>query len=351
MSSPQPGRDGEVLVYSPAKHSGHGPVVIYVNGIQTTPQTHAATATNLAEALGISVTGVFNQSGGLASMALAMATEATTAACRTIAPPARSSRPLFSNEGSGSQRALHTLDVGTERIGDFGRAAAAEACDATASRLESATAIASFTTDLSQSGDEWTKLGLRHLPSREFSLFERLVPGVREAAALGAAVRQLSRSLSDEMLRRQVARNLIVGTNPASRSMFDVLLRRLGEGGTPRVIAHSQGNIITSTALAGVAFVRQYRDLPVTVFSVASPAWAWPTAERFSLRGPYQNEGDFVPILGSLKAVTKAFPPSITAHDMDKYIRESPLIGDLRRDLALGPVALSPSGRGASGSW
>jgi hypothetical protein len=153
------------------------------------------------------------------------------------------------------------------------------------------------------------------------------------------------------------------------------------------IIAHSQGNLITSNALFVLEDVLGSAGLSnIRVYSLASPAPAWPLGLRVAnggggrqdnafmndmvalLRphnlakkigvGGFQNAGDF-------RTDSSSGPVALAPHDVNKIIESLNFLKSIRRDLGL-PPELSPdflrraaaiaqsqigSTGGASGSW
>lgn len=153
------------------------------------------------------------------------------------------------------------------------------------------------------------------------------------------------------------------------------------------IVAHSQGNLITSNALFVLEDVLGAAGLSnIRVYSLASPAPAWPLGLRITnggggrqdnafmndmvalLRphnlakkigvGGFQNAGDF-------RTDSSSGPVALAPHDVNKIIQTLNFLKSIRRDLGLIPD-LSPellrkaaataqqqlrSSGGASGSW
>jgi len=333
-----PERDGDLRSYFPSDPvPSTRQLVIYVNGMLTRPAAHAETAQMLADRLGIGVTGVYNLSGGTLSHHIEQVAEVTREACKSIAAPPRSERAPLPDDASWSARFGTFVTSGVDAVVDGTRNRASGACVVAAGGISTAAEGTRFMTDLAQSGDEYLRLGTNHAATQQYSVETLMFDHrARAAALLGAQWRRISRGMSSDGARRYFVESNILGGNIATRVLFELLMKAAGGGMNARVVAHSQGNLITSTALAGVAFMRQYRTLPVTVYAVASPAYMWPQISGFTLRGPYEHFTDPIPKL-SMRAgnpiATQAGEGN--AHAIENYIINSPLIRDMRYDMAL----------------
>ncbi|MBY0319042.1 MAG: hypothetical protein K2X72_09985 [Reyranella sp.] len=129
--------------------------------------------------------------------------------------------------------------------------------------------------------------------------------------------------------------------NAASSSLFDLLLFK---GATWPIkpiciVAHSQGNLITSNALfLYSALVHKYKVNPpaIHVFSVASPAPSWPTEAGFISVGNYWHRYD--PVTGLSANRNKrgssngqgAMTTYSSSHGMDTYLQDTQLVNAIR---------------------
>jgi len=153
------------------------------------------------------------------------------------------------------------------------------------------------------------------------------------------------------------------------------------------IIAHSQGNLITSNALFVLEDVLGAAGLSnIRVYSLASPAPAWPVGLRISNGGGGRQDNafmnDMVALLrphnlakkigvdrfqnaGDFRTYSGSGPVALAPHDVNKIIESLNFLKSIRRDLGLTPD-LSPdflrkaseiaqtqisSTGGASGSW
>jgi hypothetical protein len=145
--------------------------------------------------------------------------------------------------------------------------------------------------------------------------------------------------VSEEQIPQFLAnleRNYVVW-NRATLSLFRQLI--LHRRQTQYIIAHSQGNLITSNALfvmedvLGSAGLRQVR-----VYSLASPSPAWPLGLRITNGGGGRQDNAF---MNDLVALLR--PHNLAARVGIGGLQNA---GDFRVDSASGPVALGPHDAG-----
>jgi len=149
--------------------------------------------------------------------------------------------------------------------------------------------------------------------------------------------------------------------NKATVELFKELIKHRHQ--QQMIIAHSQGNLITSNALfvledvLGSAGLRKIR-----VYSLASPAPAWPLGLRITNGGGGRQDNafmnDFVSLLrpqnlakkvgyggwqnaGDFRTDRQSWPVSLAPHDVNKIIATLNFLKSIRGDLGL-PRDLSP---------
>ena len=121
--------------------------------------------------------------------------------------------------------------------------------------------------------------------------------------------------------------------NQATLSLFKELIRNRHE--QQLIIAHSQGNLITSNALFVVEDILGSAGLHnIRVYSLASPSPAWPLGLRHTNGGGGRQENAFMNDLVSL----------LRPHNLAKKLGIDGLqnAGDFRTHSGSGPVALAP---------
>lgn len=251
-ANPPPTRDGEVRVYRPTLKfppappgSRSGPplavtrlshprpdTLFYVNGIQTNPEAHARTAVLVANLSERSVVGVFNASGG--SGALGMGADLAQCAADWLS--------------SGSAAVV-------ERVG----------------------AVLSAPVNWGQ-----------HLARGFASLFVDDAPPVRPVNLLVDVQRVIPEQIRVGLVSRRLGLY-----NKATQSLYQQLV--LNRGKSIGIVAHSQGNLVTCDALWAYTFSFGEAALEkVRVYSLASPAPAWPLGLRWR-RLVYGHFNDPVP--------------------------------------------------------
>jgi hypothetical protein len=121
------------------------------------------------------------------------------------------------------------------------------------------------------------------------------------------------------------------------------------------IIAHSQGNLITANALFILEEVLGSVALQkVRVYSMASPAPAWPVGLRKTVGGGGRQENAFMndlvvlfrphnllaklgmPVFqnqGDFRTDTSSWPVSLTPHDSDRILDTLNLVNSIRNDL------------------
>lgn len=144
------------------------------------------------------------------------------------------------------------------------------------------------------------------------------------------------------MSNREWLAKTILNYNPCIVSLMDLLKPMIMNGKPIHIIAHSQGNLITSNALGALSFCTEQvrrNDKKITVYAVASPAWTWPKGVNVRY---YTHLNDFVPLFAlgkSLRGVSIKWPQK--AHEFDTYLDtfKFRIISDIRSDLGIsGPI-------------
>lgn len=323
--------DGQHLVFRPSHGCGRagagGAVIVYVNGMMTDGPTHAATARLIANIVGTSVHGIYNLSGGAAHQLVEdlresarSASEAARDAARAAAAEAarvKAASSEFAREIAERERAFETqarrftrlcesqlsgvsefvvcgsitvtratIDVAAHGVSDFvrgvGRATSvsisyfSSSVDYVARRggafvehaLESGGEKARFLDDGLQALTDWTKL----LRAGSDAHWDRWLSLPRNE-------------------RRTHVRELLKG-NPATLSLFNLLDELLRSSPTLHLVAHSQGNLISSAAISALALVHPRRNMPLHVYALASPAVWWPHVPGLASFQSFDNPED-----------------------------------------------------------
>ena len=264
MPPPIPIGDGDLNLYNLGRSTATVPRIYYVNGIQTSPQDHAITASYLSLLVERPIVGVFNLSAGKGTVTGFLA---DIAQCLADVLQNATARPFSSMNAGKPQK------IPEDKINDF----------------------------------------LLNVEKQYF---------VWNRATL---------ELFKELVRHRHERQLI--------------------------IAHSQGNLITSNALFVVEDVLGSGGLKnIRVYSLASPSPGWPLGLRITnggggrqdnafmndmvslLRpqnfakkigiGAFQNAGDF-------RTMPNAWPVGFAPHDVNKIIESLNFVKSIRGDLGL----------------
>jgi hypothetical protein len=161
-----------------------------------------------------------------------------------------------------------------------------------------------------------------------------------------APVEIMAGSKSDEKIRAALKRN------EASYSLYDELTKRLGA--SQIVVAHSQGNLITSFALWGIQAVYGSQGLAnIQVRSISSPSPAWPRGINHQIKVYGQSDdpvtwADPKNLTGNRSAgdwsqfrskspIEYLKSGGIAAHDADYNINQTNLYRRLRADAGITP--------------
>lgn len=169
------------------------------------------------------------------------------------------------NDGAGHREAAErlSLTIGSEVVGVFNKTAG--------------TGIGGALTDLWQCITDKARLASAQTPDQKV-LLQLGLPGndFSRKTALVEEAYQLEKARQPGLSKDDYVYGLL-GDNPATRSLYALLVGRPGGMlGTP-IHAHSQGNLITSNALTGVALARGIGAISgLVVVSYGSPAQGWP---------------------------------------------------------------------------
>ncbi len=351
--------DGETRTFHPAQHIPftHADTVVYINGMNTDGYVQANTASAIADLLGVRVIGVYNLTGFESMQLIRKFAERLRAGCAQLNALADrleresrlNARSGWKSIGSGIsslrpgeiQHGLSRLgtSAGLQHAGLNTRLAALHTCG-TAEGVE-AVGSATFVADLLQSAVDYVGAAYSDQWDR------------RQGAA----------SLLPEQARHAIALHTLSG-NRATLALYALLRAHVLFGGAAaRVIAHSQGNLITANAVAALGWVRgrSHALSEVHVYSLASPSPSWPRRTGMQLHGPYNFPDDNVtrlsnPLTGVLIPV---FNPAVEGvrstvagerhglselatganwsdnHVVKRYLEDSGVIDDLRRDMKL----------------
>ncbi len=164
-----------------------------------------------------------------------------------------------------------------------------------------------------------------------------------------------------QMMRPEVAVLLweffLIEKNAATFSLFKVLAKNLGS--TQRIVAHSQGNLITANALWAIQAAYGASALShIHVYSLASPVPAWPNGLCCGRHKVYGFNRDCVTWLDPKRAFHRKSPGHwkdipvdflcsvVEPHDFDKNVftrinhegRSISFADLIREDLGLGPL-------------
>ena len=304
-----PTADGQVKLYVPTRVLAAGPGVAlrpsvrpgpppdrlyYVNGIQTDPAGHAATAGVLADLAERPVVGVYNATGGHHPVGFA----ADVVQC-------------FADYSSIVRHAV------TERVGVVVSAPVNAA---------------------------------RQLGHAVHRLFAPDAPAPPQLNLLVDVHRLIPEATRVRLVEARLGRY-----NRATLSLYRELRGDLGRWQS--VVAHSQGNLITSDALWAVVFSYGEAALDrVRVYSLASPAPAWPLGLTFR-RKVYAHTNDAVTLLdphnwrplpllppparpgGHFRQDGRNPIPNFGPHNVDRNIYMLNFANRLRSDHGLSPVA------------
>ncbi|HMO36350.1 MAG TPA: hypothetical protein PKA06_09925 [Gemmatales bacterium] len=220
-----PSRDGQVLRYQVIQPGHLAPRIYYINGIQTTAEAHARTATGLSILTERPVYGVYNASAG---------------------------------QGAGI--ILDLLQCGADWVDIF----------------------------LSKTA-EITNIGINHLINKVTKVVRDAVgKPPRNPVNVADSIRQRI----PEKQRILLIENALSLYNKATASLFQQLRQYRSE--KQILIAHSQGNLITADALWSMVICYGEASLMhMQVYSLASPAPAWPLGIRYR-RKVYGHTNDLV---------------------------------------------------------
>lgn len=276
MSAPT--YDGQVAVYQDTGVANATPRIIYVNGIQTTGDTHASTALALSQITQRSVIGVYNRTAGSDAKGW-----------------------MFDFLQCGSD----WVNGFSNQVGEFGF----DAVNAAVNKVRSWTGRSTGT------------------PSDA-----------------GQALRdKLSQPKLVDFLRKYLA-----ATNEASASLFLQLHNHVSQ--RQLIVAHSQGNLVTASALWALQVVHGSRGFSgIQVYSVASPAPAWPAGVNFRIK-VYGHTNDAVTLFdpknllgrrsaGDWRQHGESSLPGVDAHDIAVNFFGTNFVSRIRSDLGLGEMS------------
>lgn len=310
-----PSIDGQHHVYRPTKscgrHGASGAVVVYVNGMMTDGKAHAETATLIANIIASPVHGIYNLSGGATHQMVEdlrrrarRVSEAARDAARMASAEARRIKAAsseFAREVAERERAFDgearrferdcearfsgvsgfalcgtvtvtraTVDAAARGVSDFARGVGSATAASISfmsegigflairggaivdGSLATGSDAARFADDAAQAFADWRK-PLAAGSDSHFQHWLGLPRDERRAHVL-------------EML----------GSNRATLALFHLLDELLRHSPVVHLVAHSQGNLISSAAISALALVQPRRNLPLHVYALASPAVWWP---------------------------------------------------------------------------
>ena len=304
-----PVRDGDVGVFlhSPS-HQNSPRQVLYVNGMQYGPEEHARDCYFLSAIIEGHTYGLYN--------------------LRQDAPNRRSFAPFLSAvrdagvfagiTAGNSQTGSNVVNRIATGLGNAARAVGqnAAAQDAVFRAMESiAGLVYSFPADLAQCVRDWIRV---HAMMKTHPV---LAPLLRQNPDLSLTLTRL-----------------FLQDNLATLALFDLL--RTNDWAHPEliIIAHSQGNLVTSAALFALEAIQPVLPRPTTVLAVASPSPDWRSGITV---WSYSHADDFVAWLGGLASFNPRanirLSGSIAAHMMTEYVRQNEFPRDLREKFGLPP--------------
>lgn len=275
-----PRTDGQIQVYRDPSVRYETPRILYVNGIQTTGETHELTALVLSQITQRPVIGVYNRTAG---------------------------------HGTAKGFFFDLLQCGGDWINGFSSQVGEFGFDAVNSAIDH----------------------VRKWMGR---------PSASNPADVG---RKLREKIPRDRLVRFIERYL-AATNDASASLFSELNRYMGS--RQLIVAHSQGNLITASALWALQTVHGEGGLGnLQVYSVASPAPAWPAGINFRIK-VYGHTNDPVTLAdpknllgrrsaGDWREFEGGGFKGIDPHDIAVNFFGTNMVSRIRSDLGLGPFA------------
>lgn len=171
-----------------------------------------------------------------------------------------------------------------------------------------------------------------------------------------------------EMHRRYGVAHNALAKNRAAQVLFEQLYQLRHQRKMVRVVAHSQGNLITRNAVYAMLYVTGNTQQQLKVYSLASPANVWPKG-KFALM-EYRDSADPVtwlqgirgkigwgealaagaivggafvagPVVGTVVLGVELYSAKQAVdkhHDVGHYLAESAFLNDLRRDLGMPPL-------------
>jgi hypothetical protein len=291
--------DGDLTVYtSPADspHARAGYRIYYVNGMATMPEAHHDEAVALARLFCHNVIGVYNASGTMADRNLHLMVKKLESMRR---------QPSFTETVTIKFEALNQVAAG---VLDFGQCT-----------VDYAEQVV-----LAAAGLPLPVLGM---PSKGFG------------------------RLADATRRRAMADAVLSLANNATREVFRELYRYAQPGERIRIIAHSQGNLVTANALCMLLWVRGGMSIgDVRVYALASPSFHWPTGNglQVSFFSHPQDPVTWLSLGRSYADATvtdardaKGKPEGVGfgAHDFYGYTGIDQFVGAVRSDMGL-PVEM-----------
>lgn len=148
--------------------------------------------------------------------------------------------------------------------------------------------------DFAQCLNDWLMVVSMQLFEFPANAIDRLVGGVRRilGRSSNSTAGDVFRSAVPEVYRVDLMIKFLRSQNPASATLLAQLLQNIGQ--RQLIVCHSQGNLVTSSALWGLQVVAgeaAFHD--IQVFSLASPSPAWPESLNYRIK-VYGHENDLV---------------------------------------------------------
>lgn len=362
-----PAIDGEVTAFSPtggAQSATAGALVVYINGVLTPGDRHAAAAQRLADLIQTCVLGVYNKSGGL-SEAVVRGLQ------RRIAAPFQTGSELAGQLAEWGREEKRIFDSAAEATcTDFQRRWQSSSTPPRHPQLAAGWATAQSTPfalasrNVAETARVGLECGLSHVAAGvtgtiaesaestgrragEFATDVRtsdfgptLAAGVDDIAEAGSEwvgtlsyrLPSVARLLAHIPISRRRERLLmllpLIIKDQAAQSFLRLLLEHRAH--CVHIVAHSQGSLIASLALMVYNEIVPRSATVFHAYAIGPAAPAWPTMANLTVH-PTKSEGDPVArFLGvgiganhrteSIPRVAPAF--SLLNHDVDHYINQ-----------------------------
>ena len=255
-----PASDGDLLDFEPSadrrvKKHAIKDKIIYVNGMNTTAKGHRFAAETIANAIGSTVEGVYNERG-------------------------------VSEIQLRENMMLRLLMMGELKPGS-----------SLISRQVATADWKSFVADIMQCADDYglvDPIGAGEIGAVGGAVMGTINPwgsalggaafgGIKAAAGAIDRITKVKSGRTPQQ-RYQRARDILRNNNLATLTLFDHLYKNFRSSQFFRIICHSQGNLITRNALTFLYLVTRRSLDHIYVYGLASPAREWPVKSQMHLR-------------------------------------------------------------------